>query len=338
MSHEVTVREDGTAEAAYALKPAWHGLGTVLDHTMDSAEAMKVAQLNWDVEQEPLYWHEVKDEMIEGKHVVKRHHVPGSMVNLRSDNHEVLGVVSDTYKVVQNSEAFGFVDDLLPDGIIKYDSVGSLKGGKVVWLLAKMPEEFEVAAGDTLEQYILFLTAHDGSHAVQIMPTSVRVVCWNTYKLATQDATKRMLSMRHTTNIKDRLEEARQMLMSVNKKFNKYHETARALAKTSIDGKKFQAFLNVLIPDEEHMNNTRRENKRRAIEECLLSHENQLPSMRGTAWAAFNAVTQWADHDYNFRETRQTSREENRMASALWGSQANFKSSALALATKAFLD
>jgi len=49
MAHQITERADGTAEAAFAFNPAWHGLGTVVDKAPNSTEMLKLAQLDWSV-------------------------------------------------------------------------------------------------------------------------------------------------------------------------------------------------------------------------------------------------------------------------------------------------
>ena len=178
MSHEITIRHDGSAEAAYALTPAWHGLGTVVQHTMTSQEAIILAQLNWSVKQVPIF-----ARVPPGPNEVQgftEYRINNRWANIRTDTDAILGLVGTTYKVVQNRDAFDFVDGLHQDGIIKYESAGSLKGGKIVWLLARMPEEFMLASGDVQRKYILFSTSHDGSGTIRCLPTSVRVVCWNT--------------------------------------------------------------------------------------------------------------------------------------------------------------
>ena len=75
----------------------WHGLGTIVMEAPSSAEALRLAGLDWEVVQEPVctgYGEPVE----------------GYRANVRSTDRRVLGVVSDRYKVVQNVEAFRFTD------------------------------------------------------------------------------------------------------------------------------------------------------------------------------------------------------------------------------------
>jgi len=328
MSHEVMIRLDGSAEAAYALVPAWHGLGTVVDHAMTSEEAILAARLDWRVEQWPM-----AVLRPDGKGIP----VPDRVANVRTDTQRVLGLVSKHYAVVQNAEAFDFVDALLQDGIIKYESAGSLKGGKIVWLLARMPREFEVAAGDRLRKYILFSTSHDGSRAVRCLPTSVRVVCWNTHAMATADESWG-ISIRHMGDLSSKLAEARQAVMRVERAFDAYHEAAQRLTETRVDTKKMDAYVSVLFPDEVGRNNWHRRQMRRAIIDAFGDGPQLVPSIRGTAWAAWNAVTQVVDHQSIYRARGTDSPAENRMLSTVFGGNAELKRSALELAMSAFTE
>ena len=326
MSHEITIRKDGSAEAAYALTPAWHGLGTVVDHAMTSEEAIRLARLDWAVEQWPL---------AAGRRLGRMIPVPDKMANVRMDNHTVLGVVSKQYAIVQNTEAFEFVDALHQDGIIKYESAGSLKGGRLVWLLARMPQEFEVAAGDALRKYILFSTSHDGTRAVRCLPTSVRVVCWNTYTMATEDEAAG-ISIRHMGNLDAKLAEARRAVMMVEGAFDEYHERARALIEARVDLARMEAYVNILFPDEEGRHNWHRERMREAILAAFRDDPQMVPSIRGTAWAAFNAVTQVVDHQSVYRARGTDGPAENRMISTMLGGNARLKRSAMDLAMASF--
>ena len=155
MAHQISMF-DGVGEAAFALRPAWHGLGRTLDYVPDSEAMIEAAHLGWSVGARPLV-------TCDGRSV------PGYFATVREDTGAVLGVVSDRYKVVQNRDAFDFLDSLLQDGVLRYESAGALKGGRVVWALARMPSDDEIAPGDVSRRYILFSTTHDGSGSVQRM-------------------------------------------------------------------------------------------------------------------------------------------------------------------------
>ena len=111
----------------YVRKTPWHGLGTRVNEALNSKEALTAAGLDWNVIQEPIYTE--TEELIEGY-----------KANIRDTDRKVLGVVTDRYKIVQNQEAFAFTDALLGEGV-RYETAGSLQGGRKVWLLAHLPHE-----------------------------------------------------------------------------------------------------------------------------------------------------------------------------------------------------
>ncbi len=180
----------------YTREKPWHGLGTRVEEAPNSKEALILAGLNWNVYQSPI-WTE-KETMI-----------PGYKANIRDADDKVLGVVTDRYKVIQNSEAFSFTDDLLGDGVT-FETAGSLQEGRRTWILAKMPQRF-IIAGDEITPYLVFMNSHDGSGAVKVAMTPIRVVCQNTLNLALRDA-KRSWSTHHTGKIETKMQQAKQTL------------------------------------------------------------------------------------------------------------------------------
>lgn len=177
-------------------KKPWHGLGTIVMEAPTSAEALKLAGLDWQVIQEPIYT-DFNEE------------IDGYKANVRDSDRKVLGVVSDRYKVVQNLDAFSFTDELLGKGV-RYETAGSLQEGKKVWLLARLPREY-IIAGERISPYLVFSNTHDGSGSVKVAVTPVRVVCNNTLNLALETA-NRSFSMIHTGNIQDKIQEAKDTL------------------------------------------------------------------------------------------------------------------------------
>lgn len=180
----------------YVRQTPWHGLGVKVMEAPTSKDALWLAGLDWNVVQEEIYTENANP-------------VTGFKANVRDTDKKVLGVVTDRYKVVQNSEAFAFTDSLLGEGV-RYETAGSLQGGRKVWLLAHLPQEY-IIAGERISPYLVFSNTHDGSGAVKVAVTPIRVVCNNTLNLALNTA-KRSWSIIHTGNIIDKMEEAKNTL------------------------------------------------------------------------------------------------------------------------------
>ncbi|MGZ4198401.1 MAG: DUF932 domain-containing protein [Solirubrobacteraceae bacterium] len=139
----------------------------------------------------------------------------GFRANLREDTGDVLGIVSDDYEVVDNRDAFRFLDALIGSDLY-FETAGSLWGGRRVWCLARLPEYVELG-GDTSATYIYVANSHDGSMAVTAAATPIRIVCANTLGAALHRsehgaAAQRTFRVRHTGNLQTKFAEARQVL------------------------------------------------------------------------------------------------------------------------------
>lgn len=212
----------------------WHGLGTIVMEAPASAEALKLAGLDWKVVQEPVY--------TDNRELIK-----GYKANVRSSDRRVLGVVSDRYKVVQNTDAFSFTDELLGKGV-KYETAGSLQEGKKVWLLARLPKEY-VIAGEHISSYLVFSNTHDGSGSVKVAVTPVRVVCNNTLNLALETA-KRSFSMIHTGNIHDKIQEAKDTLFMAENYMDNLGIEFEQLRRQKMTDAQVKEYIELLLPME----------------------------------------------------------------------------------------
>ena len=183
----------------YVGETPWHGLGTRIDTAPTSEDAIIYAGLNWDVVQKDMYMQDANGTMVR---------VPQMKANVRSTDGKFLGPVTDRYKIVQNREAFAFTDALLGEGV-RYETAGSLASGKRVWLLARM--ENTTIAEENIDPYLVFTNTHDGTGAVRVAISPVRVVCQNTLNLALSKASRHW-SCAHKGDIQSKLEEARHTL------------------------------------------------------------------------------------------------------------------------------
>ena len=159
---------------------------------VDSANAMQMAGLDWTVSSREIF---LGDGTLCNKWYM----------NVRDTDNMQLGIVGERYKIVQNSEAFAFTDELLGEGV-KYETAGSINNGKIIWLLAKLPDKFNIL-GEPIDPYVVFTNTHDGSGAVKVAMTTVRVICKNTLNMALKTAS-RTWTARHTGSIENKLNDA----------------------------------------------------------------------------------------------------------------------------------
>ena len=208
MSHALEIGNNGEVAFAVRGEPAWHKLGMVFDkdQTITTSEMLEMASLNnWNVRLEDLTVPEGYTNSASNQLVVRD--------NPFTKTPEVLSVVGDRYKVVQNEELFAFGDGIL-DGGATWESAGSIKGGRQIFGSLSVPREFILdpeGANDKTVTYLLVHTSHDGSTAVSASITPVRVVCQNTLNVALKN-TKQSFKIRHTATVGGRIDEARRVL------------------------------------------------------------------------------------------------------------------------------
>lgn len=208
----------------------WHGLGEIIKDAPTSEDAIRIAGLDWDVIPKPIY-----DEF--GREL------PGYKVNIRSSDNMALGIVTDRYKVVQNREAFAFTDELLGQGV-RYETAGSLASGKRVWMLARMENTW--LAEEEISPFMVFTNSHDGTGAIRVAMTPVRVCCENTLNLALKTA-DRHWSCVHKGDIMSKLEEARFTLASAERYMKALEEEFGELKLKKVTDKQVEDMTDKLL-------------------------------------------------------------------------------------------
>ena len=290
MSHELESMfyvAGRTAEERERNKP-WHGLGTPVEEALTSAEALKIAGLDWEVNPKKLFTEGGKE-------------VPGFVANVRSSDESVLGVVSNKYKICQNKDAFEFTDNLIGSEV-KYETAGSLFNGQKVWLLAKMPKT--TILGDDVEPYLCFTNSHNGKGAIQVCCTMTRVVCNNTLNLALSNA-QRCWTTRHMGDLRGKLEEAKRCLALSNAYIKEFDNFAQRAVEVKFDEKMTEDLIKKLFPIEDGMSKRQLENKQKSIQEfneCLYAVD--LSQFYGTLWGVINAASDFAYHGSARRNTQ----------------------------------
>lgn len=273
----------------YTRETPWHGLGTKVMEAPASKEALYLAGLDWQVEQEEIY-------------TETGNLVTGFKANVRDIDQKILGVVTDRYKVIQNDEAFAFTDELLGEGV-RYETAGSLQGGRKVWLLAHLPHEY-IIAGERISPYLVFSNTHDGSGSIKVAVTPIRVVCSNTLNLALNTA-KRSWSAIHTGDIKSKLEEAKNTLFMANTYMDELGREFENLKKKKLTEKQVMEYIELLIPVDENGTSQQKKNIIRLQDDMKRRYFDapDLKDVGNNAYRFINAVSDFATHAEPLRKT-----------------------------------
>jgi phage/plasmid-like protein (TIGR03299 family) len=308
MSHEVEMI-DGQAQMAYAGEVPWHGLGTAVSNDLTPQQIQAKAGLDWTVD---------KEVMVTGSGVT----VEGKKALVRSSDKKVLDVVGDNWNPVQNEEAFNFFSEYVLAGDMEMHTAGSLKGGQMVWALAKVKESFDILGGDQVDSYLLFSNPHMYGKSIDVRFTPIRVVCNNTLTLSLGQKVANAVSMNHRTAFNP--DSVKETLGIAHEKFAQYKETAEFLSSKRFDMNTLINYYNEVFPRTYQGKNPvsvstiedLTTNAKKAYE--VLETQPGAEFGEGSWWQALNSVTYLTDHKMG-REA------DSRLTSAWFGANQSRK-------------
>lgn len=318
MAHLIT-ETDGLVLAG---KVAWHGLGRVVESAPTPGEALKLANLDWTVEQWALSGTNGEDSRVA---------VPSHVANVRSDTKAVLGVVGNGYVPVQNAEMAEFANLMVNEAggeVVRVESAASIMGGKKVWFLLRA-QSFNVKGfNDTVIPYILLANSHDGTMTFRVRPTSVRVVCSNTLTMAMGSKSEMEVRIRHEGNVTDKVGQVKRALGLFDASRTQFIETVNTLSARKMTTEDVQRFyldvyteLFEAIPAETKTESARkiRKNATEMIAGFGRVYDKERSVSGDTLWTALNSVTGHVQNHAKTRGEDQKARNANRLRSKLFG-------------------
>ena len=309
MAHELEMI-DGAASMAWAGETPWHGLGKKVHNDLTPDQMMEEANLDWSVEKVPLFGH-FRGQRVE----------TDKFALVRDRDAKLLTVVGDDWEPVQNSEAFQFFHDFVMEGNMEIHTAGSLKGGTMVWALAKVKESFTVFGRDRVDSYLLFTNPHIYGRCIDVRFTPIRVVCNNTITLALNTKSDIGVRLNHRKVFDPNM--VKETLGIANNKLGKYKEMAEFLGTKRMTNDTFNDFIRELFPssskDEDKFSRPAR------IIKGIMDTQPGSEFAEGSWWQGYNAVTFAVDH-------KLATNQDNRLSSAWYGSGQKKKLEALDLA------
>ena len=301
MAHEL---ESDKSFASFR-EPAWHGLGTVFNEEVSTKKMLELANLqDWNVRLEEVA---IPDGFESDR---KYNYVTRTNPFDRSQN-DILGVVGERYRILQNEELFDFGDALL-DGGGRWETAGSIKGGRQVFGSLALERETVLdpsGVSDKVNSYLLVNTSHDGSIAIQASVTPVRVVCANTLNLALGSgvgrnrSVKQSYKIRHTQTASGKIQAAREALGLANAYMDEFDKLAQEMIQQTVSNDKFQDIIRMAYPMPEADKKgalSKWNTKLEQLEEIYVGQFNN--TIAGTAWGALNALTERIDWHRNGRK------------------------------------
>lgn len=333
MSHELDVT-DGFASFVTAREPAWHRLGTVFEREMTVEEALEAAHLaRWDVRKLELFGRDVtinEDGVtttevadLDWRLTVRDNPITGRV--------EPLGPVGKNFVHVQNEEHGEFLAALLDmSGAQFLSTAGALRGGRQVFYCAKLPESMNIGGVDQHDLYVTALNGHNGSMALSVIASPIRVVCANTQAAAIRSAAQRW-STRHTKGAAKAIAEARESLNMAHKFNEAFEAEAERMISESLTDAAFWKIADRLWDVKDTQDESPREatfRKTRTETLAGLWHGPTQYNIAGTRYAGYNVVTEYIDHHAIARGKTEEAQSVGRAVTAVLGSGAQFKAKA----------
>lgn len=257
----------------------WNGVGTLVENAMTAAEAIELGNLDWNVELHDMFVN------LEGSSFSK---VPNRFAVVRDSDKFILGDVGQRYVPFQNREAFAFADSLVKDGRAQYEAVGSSRNGRVVFLTMRLDVEMNVDGEDPHDMYVMLRTSHDGSKAIGVYLTPIRISCTNMVSFAIKNA-KHKWSMPHVSTLEARLAEAKETLLLSQNYAEEFVHMGTTLVNTRVTDDMLVQLLEDTLPHRP---------KTADVIDAVMDNFRNSPTnpYHGTGWGAFNALTEYTDH------------------------------------------
>jgi phage/plasmid-like protein (TIGR03299 family) len=310
MAHEVYQIGEDDSMAYAGVEVPWHGLGQNIPDDQPIDVWAKTAHMDWNVNRAPVVYNAEGETYYEhaSQHVL-----------FRSDNFNPLGIVSNIYKIVQPIEVLEFYRDLVEKNGYKMETAGSLRGGALVWALAKVPMEMRLMGQDRVLSYLLLGTSYDKTMSTSAMFTSVRVVCANTMSTAYNVHGGRVNISHLSTFDADKVKID---LGATKESWEKFEEQSNKMAETKLTKEQAVKYFMDLYHSPKNGDDYSDVNKT-AVSVLLDLFEkgpgSNLKSASSTLWGALNAVTRFVDHEKGAQS------KANRLNSAWFGDGALLK-------------
>lgn len=298
MAHQIT-----STDGLFSVRQMpWHGLGVVLSDYPTREEAQRIAH-PWEPVAQPLYRRSIEivgDQLIENFDEIE-----GWVANERSDNGELLGLTRSSYVPVSNSEMYDVAEALESEasGDVRFETGGSLQGGRKVWLMLRLKEPLETPGdprGATIPYYTL-QNAHDGSGSFRGQATMIRVVCANTSHLADLDAKSRGTEFvfHHTKNVRERIDEAKQALRGWRDGLKQWQLDVAHMRNTPVTDGQIEYFIYHFIQMPPQGIRSKRvtanvEEARNELRDVIYGVTNE--HIVGTVYGLVQGASEWSEH------------------------------------------
>lgn len=311
----------------------WEELGKDVSATGSLSEAMQEADALFHVSVKQGYFITADDDSFKGACADDYHRAEGHFYIVRDDIGAVLGSCRGKFTPLQNEDAFGFVQKFIEDGICTIDTIGTIEKGQKVWLLAKISDsKYQVVPGDEIELYLILVNAHDATTSVMVGVVPIRIFCSNMFSMLNRSDFE-IVKFKHVGDVAEKLKLVQATINEQLAVMEGFVGRLRTLAATQISYEKLDVyFREILKTPTKDKASTKANNKVARLHELFIhGRGNQLEGVRGSWYAAYNAVSEYL----NYEAGRSS---ETRLKSLWFGANNDANQKALKLAVKGVED
>ena len=293
-------------------KPWTRGFITGIEPTRNVWEVQKAAGHDFTAEMKPVFTN------INGQYIA----IDDKSICVDAKTQKPLGngVVGAGYTPTQPDELYQIADDLLKldDSIMVTDFIKRDDNHFMGIQLNTGEWSPTHDSADILQNNITLFTSFDGSKVTGTKTSSFRVVCRNTFAMA-----KLIHSIKHTKNYKEKLNDLRRLLGINLKEIQATNQKIQRLVDVKMsNGQASQWFESLLLAGKDKPKEGRGltvlTNNVNDFERLLLNGAG-AESGKGTAYAAWNALTNYTTHERSTRVTEGAKIEDLRFESNLFG-------------------
>jgi phage/plasmid-like protein (TIGR03299 family) len=289
------------------MRRIWFDLGkTVTKNVKTSCDVMKEVGDDWSVEPKKIQ-------------VVGGSIIPNKVAITRKDNGEVLGVVNSTYKCIQNSQVFSFLDEIVQKGDVSYYAAGHVGQGEKVWLLTKLHDDINLTKQEVIQKFVLFSNAHDGRGAIRAYFMPLRVKTQTLLNISFGKRVDAGIQMRHVGKVEQRIHEARKVFELAKDFYDAFETSIEKLHSSSFRQNRVAMFFSSCF-ENYSLDSTRTQNTLKKIRQLYEKETKMFPDSIDTAWAWFNAVVDFIDYERPSKGKDRYDQISNHVESLFWGS------------------
>ena len=256
----------------------WNKVGTDIREANSVKEALQISGLDYEVVKAPIY-------------LSNGHRIKDQFATKKKGTDEVFGIVGKDYTIVQNEEAFSFVDGIISEGLT------FVKAGETSYMnyiIASLPEQYIL--DDKFKPYIIFQNSHAGATTLKAAICPLRIVCQNQFTMAFRNSENK-ISLRHSSSIHEKMDEAQHILQFNAEYMDSFNKMANKMAANKIGEEKALEIIDKYFLVDDNAS-TRKVNSNEEKKVILLNAYNaeDNQNFRGTQWGLINAFSDYITH------------------------------------------